>query len=77
MRTLQITGDTPEAIKFFDFACTLPFVQEKKAKQIVTEDEFRPMTMVEYNAMIDEALADIRAGRTISQDNLEKEILTW
>jgi hypothetical protein len=68
MRTLQITGDSPGKRRSVD---------EKRAKTSPSEEEIRPMTMAEYNAMIDEAVAAQRAGEYISQEDLEKEILTW
>jgi hypothetical protein len=60
MRTLQIAGNTPPP----------PFIGEKHAK--TREQEIHPMTMEEYNAMIDEAEDDILNGRTFSQEEMDK-----
>ncbi len=41
------------------------------------EKKVVPMTMEEYRAEVELALEDIRAGRVISQEDLEKEMETW
>lgn len=41
------------------------------------QKEIVPMTMEEYRAEIERSLEDIRAGRVISQEELEKEMQTW
>ena len=45
----------------------------KPAKKQEQSDAFRPYTMEEVNAMIDEAEADIAAGRVIDDEDLWKE----
>ncbi len=83
MTTLQIVGNSPAAVKFLEYARTLPFVREKpeRAKKsqlpqhvLDYEANLKPMTMEEYNAMIDEALEDFRAGRHISQEEMGRWI---
>jgi hypothetical protein len=69
MATPQIVGSSPK---------TFPFVGEGRMKAQSRENKsFRPMTMAEINERIDRSLEDFSAGRTISQEDLEKEILTW
>ncbi len=41
------------------------------------EREIVPMTMEEYRAEIELALEDVRAGRYISQAEMEKKISGW
>jgi hypothetical protein len=72
--TLQIDVSTPEAVKFIEFARTLPFVSERRAKQ---KEDIRPMTMEEFNAEIDGAMEDLRAGRVISSAELKKRMASW
>lgn len=40
-------------------------------------EHFKPMTMEEYEARIDEALEDSIHGRLIKDSDLEKEIERW
>jgi hypothetical protein len=41
------------------------------------KENVRPMTLEEFHAMIDRSEEDIRAGRTISQEEVEKRIASW
>lgn len=41
------------------------------------DHRFRPFTMEEYNARIDQAMEDSRNGRFISAEDLLKEIDSW
>jgi hypothetical protein len=75
--TLQINANSPEAIKFLEFARTLPFISEKRAKPKSQEADFRPMTMEEFNAEIDRAMEDYRAGRYITSAELKKKMASW
>ncbi len=69
MATPRIVGDSP---------VKRPFVGANRTKtRSAEEGTLRPMTMEEYNAEIDRALDDYRAGRFISQEDLEKEMETW
>jgi hypothetical protein len=43
----------------------------------VSREEIRPMTMTEYRTMIDDALEDKRAGRYISNEEMERRIASW
>jgi hypothetical protein len=46
-------------------------------RQVPHREDLRPMTLEEFRAGIMRSIEDYRAGRTISQEDLEKEILTW
>jgi hypothetical protein len=74
MRTLQITGDSPEAIQFFEYALSLPFVHEKRTKQ---KEDISPMTVEEFNGKIDRAMDDYRAGRSIPSAELKQRMASW
>lgn len=41
------------------------------------ESDLKPMSLKEFYAMIEESEEDIRAGRVISQQDLEKESEQW
>jgi hypothetical protein len=73
MRTLQITGNSLEANKFIEFARTLPFVREQYSE----DEDIRPMTLKEYNAMLDEAEEDYRNGRFVSHEEMGRRIASW
>lgn len=47
--------------------------KEKKS----AESNFKPFTIEEFNKRIDKSLDDFKNGRTISHDDLLKEIETW
>jgi hypothetical protein len=68
MATPHITGNTGSK-KF-------PFIDVNRTKTQSSED-IRPMTMAEYNAMIDEAEEDYRASRYISHEEMGKRIASW
>jgi hypothetical protein len=68
MATPQIIGDGH---------LMYPFTGEAFAKAESRDEAFRPMTMTEFNDRIDKALAARQAGDYISQQELEKEILSW
>jgi hypothetical protein len=75
MRILQIICDTPEAIKFVEYALSLPFICEKKEE---TTAEHTPpcsyATVEEFRAAVFEGMDDIRAGRSISHEDMGKHI---
>lgn len=79
MRTLQILGNSPEAIKFFEDALSLPFIREKKASQGVVKPvpPCQYTTVEEFRAAVFEGMEACRRGDVISQEELEKEIDTW
>ena len=58
------------------------FVMEmlKRMKIKATSREEKPlprMTIKEYSAMAERAIADAEAGRTISQSEMEKRVASW
>ena len=58
------------------------FVMEmlKRMKIKATSIEEKPlprMTIKEYRAMAERAIADAEAGRTISQSEMEKRVASW
>lgn len=58
------------------------FVMEmlKRMKIKATSIEEKPlprMTIKEYRAMAERAIADVEAGRTISQSEMEKRVASW
>jgi hypothetical protein len=47
-------------------------------QQLQREEEmFRPMTIEEYNARIDRAMEDLRAGRFLSHEEVFKKYEQW
>lgn len=72
MRTLQIIGESPEALKFFEDALALPFVRVREENV-----SFNPMTVCEFNEKIDRAMEDYRAGRAVSSEEIRKRIASW
>lgn len=48
-----------------------------KAQAKANDKRFSPMSMEEFHARIEQSERDIAAGRVISNDDLEKEILSW
>lgn len=48
--------------------------QEKKASH---EKSLKPMSMNEFNEMIDQAKQDSDAGRVISHQELKKKVKSW
>lgn len=43
----------------------------------IEEEPLRRMTIEEYRAMAERAIADAEAGRTISQSEMEKRVASW
>jgi predicted transcriptional regulator len=74
MATPQILGNSPESF---------PFIGEAKAKHTSPrplyreEEDIQPYTKEELNAMLDRSLEDIRAGRTVSHEEVKKRIAAW
>ncbi len=50
---------------------------ESILKSETRQKEIIPMTMEEYNAEIDRALEDYRAGRYTTHKDLKKEMESW
>jgi hypothetical protein len=51
------------------------FLRKKKAE--LTEKNFKPMTMEQYNAEIDQAMEDSKNGRMIKATDLKAKIQKW
>jgi hypothetical protein len=49
----------------------------KKEKKISHEKNLKAMSLKEFNAMIDHAEEDSKAGRVISHKDLKKKVRTW
>jgi hypothetical protein len=49
----------------------------RQEKKISHERNLKPMSIVEFHAMIDQAIQDSDAGRIISQEELKKKVKTW
>lgn len=49
----------------------------KTEKKKLHERELHPMSVQEFNAMIDYAEADIKNDKVISHDDLKNKIKTW
>ena len=49
----------------------------KRTKKKSDDHLFKPFTMEEYNARIDQAMDDSKNGRMISGEDLLKEIDSW
>lgn len=49
----------------------------KTEKKKLHERELHPMSVQDFNAMIDYAEADIKKDKIISQDDLKNKIKTW
>ncbi len=78
MVTLQITDNSPQARRFLEHACTLPYVHvQRKKREMIQEETFLPMTMDEFNGAIDRSMADEQAGRTLSHSEAKKRIASW
>ncbi len=85
MTTFHITAKTPEALKFIEFARTLPFVEEKKTKKTTTPSPDSsldripglPYTREECIASAMQGLEDYHAGRVISHEDMGRLIDTW
>ena len=79
MTTFRITSDSPEAIKFIEFARTLPYVEEKKSRKSPAPDRIPGLayTREERIAAALQGLDDYRAGRVISHENMGRLIDSW
>ncbi len=85
MTTLHITSDTPEAMRFLEYARTLPFVREKRERRPRHAEEDLPFeripglpyTQEERIASVRKSEEEIAAGRVISHEDLMKEVRTW
>jgi hypothetical protein len=75
MSTLQIVGNSSEAIKFFGHTRSMPVVNHKNTK--TNKQDIQPMTMEELRARIEKAEQAISSGNVTSQEILEKEMLSW
>jgi hypothetical protein len=51
------------------------FLHQRKAELI--EEDFKPMTMEQYNAEIDQAMEDSKNGRMIKATELKAKIQKW
>ncbi len=49
----------------------------RKRKAELTEKNFKPMTMEQYNAEIDQAMEDSKNGRMIKATDLKAKIQKW
>ncbi len=49
----------------------------RKRKAELTEENFKPMAMEQYNAEIDQAMKDSKNGRMIKATNLKAKIRKW
>jgi hypothetical protein len=53
-------------------------IENKVSEPIVAYDVLgKPLTLKQYNDEIDKGIDDIKNGRFISQEDLEKEIESW
>ena len=86
--TLQIIGNSPEAMQFLENARTLPFIRvigdRSTSRKELAEDDIPferipglPYTHEERLASVRRSMEDIRAGRVISHEDLMKEARTW
>jgi hypothetical protein len=55
----------------------LAFLESLAYKYRQYDDYGKPQTIEEYNQEIEDAEAEIKAGKFITQDELEKEMQTW
>jgi hypothetical protein len=80
--TLRINTNSPEAVFYGQRAGNYSpeaanFGNNTNHVPQNDDEMFRPMTMEEYRAMIDEAMEDKRAGRYISHEDMGKLIASW
>jgi predicted transcriptional regulator len=73
----QIDGDSIAAMKFIEYARTLPFVTEQS-----TQDAFEPIPNLAYTdkeriASVLEGMEDIKAGRTYTTAEVFKPYEQW
>jgi hypothetical protein len=71
--TFKVNANSPEAIKFIEFARTLPFVEEKKTKR-THPCQF---TVEELRERIVKGEEDYAAGRFVTSAELEKKMASW
>jgi hypothetical protein len=64
MTTLRITNNSPQAVRFIEYAKTLPFVEEEKAVRGM------PRTPEELRESVLRAEAEIKSGRTYSMEEV-------
>ncbi len=64
MTTLRITNSSPEAMRFLEYARTLPFVEEDGAIRSL------PRTPEELREAVRQAEEDICAGHTYSMEEV-------
>ena len=50
------------------------WLAEKLYQSVEEEERFTPYTMEEINAWIDESLADVKAGRVLTEEEANKEM---
>jgi hypothetical protein len=75
MTTLQIIGNSPDAMKFLEFARTLPFIREKLEEKPVELTPPCQYTVEEMRKGIRQAIDDYRAtGITYPQEEIERWI---
>jgi predicted transcriptional regulator len=49
----------------------------KKESQKTAEEEFKPMTIEEFNARIDQSMEDSKNGRLVGESELKAKIDKW
>ncbi len=64
MTTLRITGNSIEALRFLEYARTLPFIEEDKRFSSL------PHTSEELHEAVLRAEQDVKAGRTYTMDQV-------
>ena len=67
---------TPKSEQEHSFVMEMLKRMKIKATSI-EEKPLRRMTIEEYRAMAERAIADAEAGRTISQSEMEKRVALW
>jgi len=50
---------------------------EEVLSEALANDDFKPLTLEQFESDIDESLADSESGRIVSIEELEKQIKTW
>jgi hypothetical protein len=73
MTTLQINANTPDAMRFLEYARTLPFIREKQEESLERIPGLA-YTHEERIASALQGLEDYRAGRVISNEEMGKWI---
>jgi hypothetical protein len=77
--TLQVNANSIEAVKFLEFARTLPFVSEQGKSIEDASDQIPNLayTHEERIASVQEGMEDIRAGRTYTTAEVFKPYEKW